>query len=459
MKIQYRIALIFAFLTSCIVLTVGLSAYYFANKNTFEDFYKRLEIRAIVAAKTIFDLHEADRNYYEELRRQHLEKLPYEREYFFSTDSLQQDIAQSGLRLPASFWEDVQRKGEARYRQHDMFYLAYLHSEGEQQQIAVIGAKNEFIEAYLNNLLRVILISIVCTVLIAVLTGLWFSKLILRPVRLITQKMQHINASQLHLRLPSRQGKDELAHLSATFNNMLDRLEATFETQKNFISNASHELNTPLTAIIGESEYTLSKDRTNQEYVHSLTVILSEAERLKKITNSLLQLAQTGYNGRTQEFELLRLDEIIYSVKDTVDNIIPGNKVFINLNLMPEDERKLLINGNQQLLELALVNIVINGCKYSSNAPVQVSIAAAQRKIMVIVEDQGIGIPPGEISYIYEPFFRASNTGKFNGYGIGLPLSRNIIRMHNGTLEVSSEEGVGTKIKITLPLAYTEDAH
>jgi signal transduction histidine kinase len=458
MKIQYRIALIFAFLTICIVLGVGVTAYYFANKNTFEDFYKRLEIRAVVAAKTEFEQKEVGRNYYEELRKQHLEKLPYEQEITLSADSLQRDIARNKLHLPDAFWEEAMRRGKARYRQRDMFYLAFLYNEGSQKQLVVIGAKNEFIDAYLNNLFRIIFISIVCTVVIAALIGLWFSQLILRPIRFITQKMHHINASQLHLRLPPRKGNDELAELSGTFNNMLDRLEATFETQKNFISNASHELNTPLTAIIGESEYTLSKSRTEPEYVQSLTIILSEAERLKRITNSLLQLAQTGYNGRTQEFDTLRLDEILYRVKDTVDNIIPDNKVFINLNLMPEDETKLLINGNQQLLELALVNIVSNGCKYSRNAPVQVSIAATQRKIMVIVEDQGIGIPSNEIAYIYEPFFRASNTIRFNGYGIGLPLARNIIRMHNGSLEVTSEEAIGTKIKITLPLAYTEPA-
>ena len=123
---------------------------------------------------------------------------------------------------------------------------------------------------------------------------------------------------------------------------------------------------------------------------------------------------------------------------------------------MPEDQAKLIIKGNQQLLELALVNIVINGCKYSMNAPVPITIAATHAKVIIMIEDQGIGIPADEIAYIYEPFFRASNTLKFNGYGIGLPLSRNIIRMHNGTLDVSSKENEGTTIKITLPLSHTE---
>lgn len=452
MKIQQKIAIRFTLLTISIVLIVSAMEYYLANQNTFEDFYKRLEIRAIIAARTAFEKGEMEQNAFEEIRRLHLETLPYEKEYILPVNNLQAATTASGLTLSNSFYEEAIKKGTARYRDHDIFYLAYLYKDDDDMSIIVISAKNEFIDAYLGNLRGVIITSILATGLISLLIGLWFSKRIMKPIRLITEKMNDISANQLHLRLKTAEGTDEISQLSATFNNMLDRLEATFETHKNFISNASHELNTPLTTIIGESEYTLSKPRKTEDYIESLSVILSEAERLKRITNSLLQLAQTGYNGKSQEFVQLRLDEIIYTVKETVDNIMPDNKVFINLSLMPEDQGKLLIKGNEQLLELALANIVLNGCKYSSNAPVQITLAAANKKIIIIIEDQGIGIPATEIAYIYDPFFRASNTGKFNGYGIGLPLSRNIIRMHSGTLEVTSEENVGTKIKITLPL-------
>lgn len=456
MRIQIRIALLFAFLTIVIALTVSLAEYYFANQNTFEDFYKRLEIRAIVAGKSRFEKEGMNKSAYDELRRIHLETLPSEQEYFLDVNKLDSDIVASGLPLDNEFYQQVLRQSSARDRQHDIFYYGYLYKDARQQSLIIIVAKNEFIDAYLRNLRIIIIVCIVSTIVISLITGLWFSKIILKPIRLITHKVQDISASQLHLRLPEADGKDEISELSATFNNMLDRLEATFETQKNFISNASHELNTPLTAIIGESEYTLSKPRKPEEYTQSLEVILTEAERLKRITSSLLHLAQTGYTGKIQDFSLLRLDEIVYIAKETVDNIIPENKVYINLSLMPEDQQKLMIMGNQQLLELALVNIIINACKYSLNKPVPVSIAATDSKVVVTIEDQGIGIPKDEIAYIYEPFFRASNTGEFNGYGIGLPLTRNIVRLHNGELEVRSEQDKGTIIKIKLPLNISD---
>lgn len=452
MKIQYRITLIFVSLTVAIILAVNGIEYYFTNQNTFEDFYKRLEIRAIIAAKLRFAKEAKNaQNAYEEVRVQHLERLPNEKEYFLPVDSLGSYTHRAGLNLPQQFYNEVLSRGSSRMRERNVFYLGYLSSDGASDNIVVVSATNEFIDTYLKNLRRVIVISILSATFISTLVGIGFSRLILNPIRAVTQKMQEITVTQLHLRLKTEKGSDEITTLSDTFNNMLDRLETAFETQKNFISNASHELNTPLTTIIGESELALSKVRTSDDYKASLSVILSEAERLKKITSSLLHLAQTGFDGKTQSFDMLRTDEVIYTAKETVESIIPESKICINLNLMPEDQNKLLISGNLQLLEIAFVNIVMNACKYSMNKPVHVTLAATNQKVIVIIEDQGIGIPSKEIAYIYEPFFRASNTGKFYGYGIGLPLARNIIRIHHGELEVTSQEDVGTKIRITLP--------
>jgi signal transduction histidine kinase len=454
MKIQQRIAIIFALLMISVVLIVSMTQYYFANQNTFEDFYKRLEIRAIVVAKTKLEKSGIGKNAYEEIRNIHLETLPYEHEYFVSLSELDKGAAPTNLKLPASFYTEARTSGKARHRDHDMFYYGYHYTNNRgNDYIVIVSARNEFITSYLNNLLKAITASFIVVAIIAVLIGVWFSNIILRPVRIITRKMKEITATQLHHRLHINKGQDEIANLAETFNNMLDRLEATFETQKNFISNASHELNTPLTTIIGESEYTLSKPRGVNEYTTSLETILHEAERLKGITNSLLRIAQTGYNGKTQELVELRLDEVIYAAKEAVDNIIPDNKAYINLSLIPEDQGKLIVKGNQQLLELALVNIIINGCKYSDNKPVSITLAATHSNAIIMVEDQGVGIPAKELIYIYEPFFRASNTGKYNGYGIGMPLSRNIIRMHDGELDVTSVENEGTTVKITLPLS------
>ena len=122
--------------------------------------------------------------------------------------------------------------------------------------------------------------------------------------------------------------------------------------------------------------------------------------------------------------------------------------------MLPDNPKKLKVQGNEQLLHLAVANIVNNGCKYSNFQQVKVSLGATDTDVYIIVKDTGIGIPEREMDKIYDPFFRASNTRNYEGYGIGLPLARNIVRMHNGELIVSSHENLGTTVQLRFPTIY-----
>ncbi len=141
---------------------------------------------------------------------------------------------------------------------------------------------------------------------------------------------------------------------------------------------------------------------------------------------------------------------MIWETKELIDKLNPGNKIIVDLSLLPEDPNKLRVNGNKQLLQLAFANILNNACKYSSNKPVQFFLAASDSHIVITIKDEGIGIPEAELQYIYDPFFRASNTKLFEGYGIGLPLARNVIILHRGTLIVKSAVNAGTSVQIKL---------
>jgi signal transduction histidine kinase len=123
------------------------------------------------------------------------------------------------------------------------------------------------------------------------------------------------------------------------------------------------------------------------------------------------------------------------------------------LGRLPADESLLQVQGNVNLLNLAISNIALNACKYSDNKVVVASLFSENNKTIISVKDQGIGIPEEEVKHIFEPFFRASNTAKFEGYGIGLPLALNIIRLHKGSITINTKEHAGTEIQIILPIA------
>ena len=457
MKIQTKIALLFASLAGGILLAVSLFLYYLTNQYTFEDFYKRLEIRAIVAAKAALEKDRSNGQAYIDIKEQHLENLPGEKEYIIPLKNNSTALADSLLPLvPDRLFRQAIAEGYSTWRRDNTLYYMLFYREGDKDYLVTVSAQSEMSMVYLSYLRHALLISFIAAIVLAFTVGLFFSKSILKPIRDITGRVRNLSANNLHLRLDVKPGIDELSELSSTFNNMLDRLETAFETQNNFVSHASHEFNTPLTSIIGEAEYILSRPRSSEQYIESITNMHTAAEKLSGITRSLLQLAQTGLTGKVQEMAPLRMDELLHKVRMMTDDIMPGNKLFINHSLLPADVQKMVVCGNQTLLELAITNIVLNACKYSSNKPVALALAATNDKAIIMVKDEGIGIPKDELKYIFDPFFRASNTELFKGYGIGLPLTRNIIRIHKGEMIVNSEQDHGTEIQLVLPLAGSD---
>ncbi|MNY10513.1 Sensor kinase CusS [compost metagenome] len=232
---------------------------------------------------------------------------------------------------------------------------------------------------------------------------------------------------------------------------MLTRLETSFETQKNFISNASHELNTPLTSIIGQADLALSKERSQAQYQRTLLKIIESAEHLEKKTKALLLLARTGFVSNSSSFGPVRIDQVIMDAELMVKAINDKFRIITDFDLLPDDSMRLKVSGNAILLQLALSNIISNACKYSSNRTAYIALGALDKKVFILIKDEGIGIPSEDLQHIYDPYFRASNTDGIDGYGIGLPLARNIIKLHEGSLKVTSIVGKGTTVEIELP--------
>jgi len=451
-KTQLKITLLYTGLTATTILVLSLLIYYFAERMSSEDFYKRLDIRAVMVAQANYPQNADTRDIVKGLRNEYLEKLPDEQEYFreISNGIRYPEIDENGL--PESFYNTLLTEHHASYKKGEEYFAGILHRQDGKRIIVIVSARNEYIKTQLSNLRTILITAFVLSTILLFALGWFFSKQIFLPIRKITQRVRSINTENLHLRLRTGKNKDEINELARTFNNMLDRLETSFESQNNFVSNASHELSTPLTAIIGEAELSLQKERSPERYREAMSIILKEAERLKAIIQSLLNLAQTGFDGKKQTLAVLRADEILLNARNAVDRIYPDNQIRIDYSLMPENEEQLRIRGNEQLLVLALTNIMLNACKYSDNQEVVVALAAGSSKVFILVRDQGIGIPQEELRYIYDPFFRASNTGKIKGYGIGLPLARNIIRLHSGELQVTSEVNKGTEVQISLPV-------
>lgn len=449
MQIRKKITITYIALSCFSTSLLCIVIFSLFKQNNEYYFIKRLQDRAKIASSAYSQKTPEKKNYYKEFKRDGLEELIEEKDYVLKVNGKNTFEYNTELNLPAEFYNNIMTKGSSWFEEDYRYYYGQIFGEEGQKHIIIVTAKDRRGNTSAIYILQILFFGGIGFFILAYFFGHFFARRVINPIARITKEVHRISASNLHNRLADTDGKDEISDLTKTFNDMLDRLETSFEIQANFINNASHELKTPITTIIAETEIMLLKDREKEEYIHSMENINKQASKLGNLTESLLKLTQTGYDGTKQVLDIARIDEILLEVKASIDTLLPDNRVNIKLKSIPEDESLLTIACNRPLLELALNNIISNGVKYSDNDEVFVTITADKSKIKIAITDIGIGIPPEDIPYLYEPFFRGKIASKYNGYGLGLPLAMKIIRMHNGELQIQSETGKGTVVNIT----------
>lgn len=430
-----------------LILLVSTIVYISVSRHLEKDFNQLLELRAQSIAGWNIDHQKTNSP------GNSAEKLLHERDYYFSASENINTIADS-VGVNGNFIKSILKNKTAHYSKDGIKYIGLLHkSQNNSQSYIVIAGAENYLEGNLNVFLfQLLLYTFIISLLLALFFSFVLSRYLFKPIIKITERVKQISSENLHLRLPTKIVNDEVNELADTFNQMLNRIETAFEIQNNFVSNASHELRTPLTTIIGEADLALAKKRTNEEYRETITVILEEAENLDSKTRALLALAQTGFNGTVQKEDILRIDQLVWDTKEIVEKLDKRHSITVNVSLLPENPKKLKVKGNYQLLQLALSNIITNASKYSNYQEVVVSIGASDRVVYLLINDSGIGIPTEELKFIYDPFFRASNTKSYEGFGIGLPLTKNIIELHRGEILVKSIVEQGTIVRINLPI-------
>ncbi len=451
MQIRKKITITYIALSCFSTMLLCIVIFSLFKQNNEYYFIKRLQDRAKIASSAYYQKNPEKKYYFQELKKGGLEELIEEKDYVLKVNGKNTFEYNTDLNLPAEFYTNIMKKGSSWFEEDYRYYYGQLFGEEGQKHIIIVTAKDRRGNTSTIYILQILFFGGIGFIVLAYFFGQFFARRVINPIARITKEVHRISASNLHNRLaePNRNGKDEISDLTKTFNDMLDRLETSFEIQANFINNASHELKTPITTIIAETEIMLLKERETEEYIHTLENINKQASKLGNLTESLLKLTQTGYDGTKQVLDIARMDEILLEAKASIDTLFPDNRVNIKLNAIPEDESLLTIPCNRPLLELALNNIISNAVKYSDNDEVFVNLSADKSKIKIAITDIGIGIPPEDIPYLYEPFFRGKIASKYNGYGLGLPLAMKIIRMHNGELQIQSETGKGTVVNIT----------
>ncbi|SDM09106.1 HAMP domain-containing sensor histidine kinase [Siphonobacter aquaeclarae] len=290
------------------------------------------------------------------------------------------------------------------------------------------------------------------SMILLVVVGYFFASRVLKPISKAMDEVDTISAQHLDRRLDEGNRRDEIARLAMTFNQMLNRLEKSFEAQRSFVSHASHELRTPLTNLLGTLQISHDYDQDTGELKQSIRSAMDEIRQLISLTNSLLSLARTGEG--LVGLELISVDDCITNALSHLYNKYPGRQIRYEFGILPENSDHFFeIQGNSTLLTTCILNVVDNACKYS-DGPVEIVLSQeTEHSLSLTIRDQGQGIAQQDLPHLLEPFFRSNEVSHVTGFGIGLAVVQKILTLHGGSIEFQSEVGQGTTVIMRLPLA------
>jgi len=449
--------LLFAVIVLCILMLVCSSVYYFSYTSRQHNIKIRLTNWAITTGKllsqtSLFDTEmvaKIDASTTLAMKNKSVQAYDGQgkRKFLYSDTPLDSGYYEPSLIQKANAGQDVY------FNVGDREGVAHAFKNKDFHMVVIAEAYDEEGIKKLEQLKIILWFSFAGGILIAVAAGYFFSKQLLIPLRKIADEVNKISVHNLDDRIKTGGGKDEWNYLSLTLNKLLNRMQESFETHRRFISNASHELLTPLTAMSSQLEISLNRDREGHEYKSVMGSVYQDVQQLGRLTKTLLEFARASGDPGGLDIDLVRIDEVLLALPSELAKLNITYLVDLRFEQLPEEEEKLLVFGNETLLFTAIKNIVNNACKYSENHLANVKLFYFQNTIHISIADTGKGISDDKIEKIFQPFFRVDENNINQGFGLGLSLAKQIIELHKGRISLQSELNVGTVFTIILPSA------
>ena len=307
--------------------------------------------------------------------------------------------------------------------------------------IRSVSAANQ-VDSTISTLYRLALIVLPFFVLFAAVGGYFITRRAFQPVRRIIQTAREIGeGNDLSRRIALGQGRDEVYTLAAEFDSMFARLEKAFEREKQFTSDASHELRTPTTVIISQCEYALEHAKTLDEARGALHAILNQAEKMAVMISQLLMLARADNAHGKMQFETVNLSDLAMMVVEQQQENASMRHIQLETHIEPDVE----MQGDETMLMRVWINLIENGVKYGREGGwLQITLQKKQGLIIGCVQDNGIGIAPENLEKVWERFWQADSARSASGAGLGLSMVKWIVQAHGGNIQVESVLGQGS---------------
>lgn len=454
LSIRTRLTLQFTYIVTFILILFSFIIYYFSANYRESEFYSRLETKASNTAKLLIEVNEVDNNLLKIIDRNTLNALSTEKVIVYDHNNamIYNSLDENNeAPLPTGLLNEIRLSKKVYSHDGKKEVVGILHSDKFGEFVIIASALDKYGRNKLRNLRLIIITGFFISIGLTIFIGRIYAYKALKPISDVVKQVDRITINSLNTLVDVGNGTDEIAQLAITFNKMLERLISAFEMQRSFVSNASHELRTPLTSITGQIEVSLMKPRSQHEYEAILESILEDIRNLNALSNGLLDLAKVNSDISAISLVPVRIDEILWETRTDLIQRKKDYNISVKFGGSIEDERELIVLGNEQLLKTAIINLMDNACKFSPDKSVKVYLFTEAKFIEIEVVDNGIGIEPQAIESIFNPFFRAKNAKNIPGSGLGLSLTGKIIQIHHGTIVVESQLRKGTKVTIKIP--------
>ena len=318
---------------------------------------------------------------------------------------------------------------------------------------AIAAEPLDGIEADLAAIRRALFLALPLILALAGAGGYWFAARNLAPLDSMAAQASRITGSNLDARLEIGDAAAELTTLAASFNELLTRIDESFEGMRRFVADASHELRTPIAVIRGEADVALANDRSAAEYREALAIILDESRRLSVLVDDLLHLARADAGSvklRTQPFYW---NDLLAECCRSMQSLAAARRIDLAYRAAP-DVPDIPFDGDEELLRRMTLNLLDNAIRYTPpGGQVSAELEARADGVLLRISDTGIGISPEAAPHVFERFFRAdkARSRENGGFGLGLAIVKWIAESHRGVVELASQPGAGSVFTVMLP--------
>jgi heavy metal sensor kinase len=313
-----------------------------------------------------------------------------------------------------------------------------------------VGVTKDDVEETLQSLILIMVVGYPLTLAIATAGGLFLASRVLSPIDDVTSMARRISAEDLGQRLDLDLPDDELGRLARTFDEMIARLDAAFQRQRQFTADASHELRTPLTVIKGQVEVALTQARDAEAYREVLRTVNAEVDRLNRMIGSLLTLARADAGQAVLAKENVSIAEVVGGAVEQVRPLADKRSVRIEVLEAPD----VVLDADEDLLLQLLLNLLDNAIRHTpSGGAITTGWRMADGNAELWVSDNGEGIPQEHLARIFDRFYRADSARRGGGAGLGLSICKWIAEAHGGSISAESAPGEGTAITVSIPIS------